>query len=1130
MLHSTPKQLTGKTAFTTDRAPKPSGRLRYLPVLLFICLCPLFSMAQKVTLKGEFTLQQIFAEVKKQTNYAVIYNPDMVDVRSRVSVDASKQPLESFIKTILINFPYTYNVSGSNIIITKREEIINPLPPPGERSVAGQVNDAKNNLPIRGVTVTVNGKNIATQTGTDGRFLLKNVPDEFSISLTSVGYEKVTVKVGKTELFLPVSMNVAVDDLDEAVVRAYGTTSKRRSTGNIVKVSGEEIRKMPAQNPILALQGRVPGLIVTPVGGSASGQVKLEIRGRNALNPDALSEPLIIIDGIPQTILEVKGSTRYGAGVSGGNIQGGVSNTKGQSQFFGMNAMDIESIEVLKDGDATAIYGTRGANGVIMITTKKPKAGKTSVSFNTRQGVNFIARKREMLNTEQYLAVRREAFKNDGIIPSPENAPDLFLWDQNRYTDWQKELMGTGKYSSYNLGIRGGDQRTSFSISAEHTNTVDLQSRSGHNKTTGMNVALSHSSLDRKLNISLQAGYVYGDVNAINDQSSGYFMPPNAPPIFDEKGNLNFAAWPFMNASSSFPFSYILLSNDVKTNKINGTLGYKYDITTGLSISGSVGLVNTNVKSNAFTPIASQHPALNPTGRAFFGTTGINNFLLQQQVNYNVVVGKGLLSLLAGGSLERAVTTGTNTIGVGYTNDDLLKSITNAAAVQSAQDGRSSFNQAKLFAQVQYSWDDRYNISLTGTRDGSSRFLRGKQYGNFGSIGASWNVTEETWMKKVLPSWVSFLQLKGSYGITGDAPVSDYEFIAQWAGRFGTTSSSPLIYDYNGLKSFVRVIPANQEFQWSDTRKYDLSFESSFFNKRLKVSGGWYKHVVSEQITSMPQAPYTGLARGLLMNSPAVVHNSGLEGSMSATLINNSKVNWSVNFQIAKNKNRLVKFPGIENTPYINRFIVGTSLYTTFVKRYLGVNPLTGDYMFEDYNNDGKVMSNSAVIPGTKDDDYYIAIDRNPDFTGGFGTSVSYGNLSLSLQFQFFKGISSHPFASLRPGLMQNMVMPEEILNDHWQKPGDLSTYARFSTGGSSTFTQSDREYIDASFIRLNMLNMAYNVPQRFLKKAGLQSCTIGLDASNLFSITNFKADPSIMNGSFISQPNTVAASLSITF
>ncbi|MGN6418135.1 MAG: SusC/RagA family TonB-linked outer membrane protein [Pseudobacter sp.] len=1087
-------------------------------------------MAQKVTLKGEYTLQQIFAEVKKQTNYAVIYNPDMVDVRGRVSVDASKQSLESFIKTILINFPYTYNVSGSNIIISKREEIISPLPAPGERSIAGQVNESKTNQPIRGVTVTVNGKNIATQTGTDGRFLLKNVPEEFSVSLTSVGYEKVTVKVSKTELFLPVAMKVAVDDLDEAVVRAYGTTSKRRSTGNIVKVSGEEIRKMPVQNPILALQGRVPGLIVTPVGGSASGQVKLEIRGRNALNPDALSEPLIIIDGIPQTILEVKGSTRYGAGVSGGNIQGGASATRGQSQLFGLNAMDIESIEVLKDGDATAIYGTRGANGVIMITSKKPKAGKTSLSFGTRQGVNFIARKREMLNTEQYLAMRREAFKNDGIIPTAETAPDLFLWDQNRYTDWQKELMGTGKFSSYDLGLKGGDARTSFSISAQHTNTVDLQSRSGHNKTSSMNVFLNHSSLNRKFNISLNAGYVYADVNAINDQNSGYFMPPNAPPIFDERGNLNFAAWPFMNAFSTFPFSYVLISNEVKSNKINGTLGYKYDITNQLSISGNVGITNTTVKSNLFTPIAAQHPGNNPTGRAFFGTTGNNNFLLQQQVNYNVVVGKGVLSLLAGGSVETAITTGSNLVGVGFSNDDLLRSITNATAVQTAQDGRSSFKQAKVFGQAQYSFDERYNITLTGTRDGSSRFLQGKQYGNFGSIGASWNVTEETWMKKILPAWVSFLQLKGSYGITGDAPVSDYEFIAQWANRNGTAVNAPLIYDYNGLKSFVRVIPANQQFQWSDTRKYDLSFESSFFNKRLKINGGWYKHVVSDQITSMAMAPYTGLVRGLLMNSPAVVHNSGLEGSINATLISNKNVNWTVNMQIGHNKNRLVKFPGIENTPYVNQFMVGTSLNTTFVKRYLGVNPLTGDYMFEDYNKDGKVTRNSTAIPGTKDDDFYIPIDRNPDFTGGFGTAISYGNFSLSVQFEFFKGVSSHPFSSLRPGLMQNMVMPDEILNDHWQKPGDIASYARFSSSGSNTFTQSDREYIDASYIRLNMLNMAYNIPQRLLKMTGMQSCAVGLSATNLLSITNFKADPSIMNGSFISQPNTVTFNLSINF
>lgn len=373
-------------------------------------------------------------------------------------------------------------------------------------------------------------------------------------------------------------------------------------------------------------------------------------------------------------------------------------------------------------------------------------------------------------------------------------------------------------------------------------------------------------------------------------------------------------------------------------------------------------------------------------------------------------------------------------------------------------------------------------------------------------------------------------QLKGSYGITGDAPVSDYEFFAQWANRAGTTSFAPVLYDYNGLKSFVRVVPANQKFQWSDTRKYDLGFDAAFFDRRLNVQAGWFKHVVSDQITAMSMPDYTGLTRGVLMNSPAVVHNSGIEASLSATLIRNKNINWSMNFAIGRTRNRLVKFPGIENTPYARQFIVGTSLNTAYVKRYLGVNPLTGVYMFEDYNKDGKVTLNSSVIPGTRDDDYYLAIDRNPDFTGGFGTAFNYKNWSLSLAFEYYKGIGLHPFAGLSPGLMQNLVMPKEILNDHWQQPGDNASYARFSTSNTGSFQQSDRAYIDASYIRLNILNIGYNMPQQLLKKTGMQSCRIGLDASNLFSITSFKADPSIMNGSFISQPNTVAASLSITF
>jgi TonB-linked SusC/RagA family outer membrane protein len=1126
---STPKELTGKTAFPPDRVSKPSGRLQFLPILLFICLTPLLGMAQKISLKGELSLQQIFAEIKKQTNYAVIYNPESVDVRERVQVNASNQPLEAFIKTILIDFPYAYNISGSNIIIIKREIIVPPLPAPGKRDIHGLITDSKTNQPLPGVTIIINGTRQATQTDAGGKFVLKDAPDDFSITITSVGYEKQVRKVSKTELYLPIPLSVATSVLDEAVVQAFGTTTRRKATGNIVKVKGEDIEKMPVMNPLLALQGRVPGLTITPLGASASGMIKVEIRGRNNVNPNALSEPLIVIDGVPQTVLEVKGSQRYGLNVSGGAVQAGASATKGQSPLFGMNPADIESISVLSDGDATAIYGSRGSNGVIMITTRRARPGKTTLNIKVDQGINMVPRYMDMLNIDEYLAVRREAFKNDGIIPTAANAPDLMVWDQTRNVNWQKELMGKGGgYRSYSAAVSGGDTRTSFRISAAHTNTVDLQSIDGHNKSTSLNFSVGHSTQDQKLSVDLSGTYAFMDVNAILDRTSGFLLPPNAPAIYDEKGNLNYAPWNAINLPFGYVFDYRRINNEAKTNQLYGKLSLNYRPVKGLVISGYAGMNNMSLNNSLLTPIAAQNPMFNPSGRAILGKTVNNNLELNQRTDYSFFLGKGKMELMAGVSFQQTNTTGNTTNAVGFASDDLLNNISNAS-VTISQEGKSQYKYASVFGRISYGWDNKYFMNLNGRRDGSSKFARGKQYGNFGSVGVSWIASEEEWMKKVLPEWVDILKLRGSYGLAGGDNVNDYEFFPQWTNKRNGAFGNTVTYDYNGIKTYRQTVPVNQQFQWDENRKLDFGLELAFFKDRLNINTSWYLNRISNAITLLPMPVYTGLSN-LYVNSPAIVHNKGVSIQVNGTLIRNSKLRWDMYFNYSRNRNKLAAFPGIENTVYAGQLIVGRPLNTRYVTRYLGVDPLTGNYVFEDRNGDGKVMINPSVPPGTGNDDAYIALNPDASYDGGFGTSVSYKSFTVSTAFVYSKIIGNHPFSTIRPGLMTNMPMPDEILNDHWRQPGDNASYARFTTAGSNGLTGSDRGYVDASYIRCNNVSISYSLPQKIVKRAGMSNCNIGVNTSNLFIITRFKADPALMNGSYIPQPRTISGSISFTF
>jgi len=528
------------------------------------------------------------------------------------------------------------------------------------------------------------------------------------------------------------------------------------------------------------------------------------------------------------------------------------------------------------------------------------------------------------------------------------------------------------------------------------------------------------------------------------------------------------------------------------------------------------------------TPIAAQNPMFNPTGRSIVGRTVANNLELSQQTNYGFFLGKGKMELLGGVSYQVSTTSTTTINALGFSSDDLLNNVSNAAATIT-QEGKSQYKYASMFGRISYNWDGKYTINLNGRRDGSSRFRRGKQYGNFGSVGIAWTLDQEEWVKNILPEWVGMFKLWANYGLAGGDNVSDYEFFPQWTNKRIGAIGNALNYDYNGIKPYQQTVAVNQQFQWDENRKFDAGVDFSLFRDRLNASASWYLNRISNSLVQLPMPLYTGLAN-IQANSPAVVQNSGLIINISADLIRNNKVTWNVNFNYSRNRNKLAAFPGLEQTVYASRMLVGQPLNMRYVTHYLGVDPLTGNYVFEDRNGDGKIMLNQGAAPGTGGDDAYIGINPDPVYDGGFGTSVSYKGLNFTMSFSYSKKVGSNPFITITPGKMSNMPLAGDILKDHWQKPGDNAAFAKFTTSGGGTFTQSDREYIDASNIKCNGASLNYALPHKLLKRAGMSACSVGVNTTNLFTITRFKADPTLMNGSYIPLARTIAGSISITF
>lgn len=1091
--------------------------------------------SQTVTFSGKnVSLEKIFSVVEKQTGYVFFFDESILKNAKPVSIRAENYSLQLFLSCVLNDQSLKFSVQNKTIIISLKimpppvalqvDTIVKPALP----SLLGGVVLDMNGLPLAGASVSIKGTGKSTITNGAGTFTIPMPAPKSKVIVSFVGYTTREVELLEAQEQMLVQLAVAVNVLDEEVVEAYGRTSKRLAVGNIVKVSGDDIRKQPVMNPLLALNGRVPGMLITPTSGYLSAPVKVEIRGRNTINPNLVSDPLYVIDGMPLTILDINTSAYKSSYADGstGFVQAGLfSNTKGQSPLFSINPADIESISVLKDASATAIYGSRGANGVILITTKRATPGKTKLNLNVQQSVSMAPKHWDMLSTPEYLQMRREALKNDGNPFTAAFVPELG-WDTTRNTDWQKELWGMAKSTDASMSLSGGDRFTSFNIGAGFNNSQDITTMNGKNQRITISSAITHRSSDQKLSVDLRALYSNTYVKATLTPSL-ITLPPNAPPIFNSKGGLNYAEWNAVGLTSDFPFATVLTPSITNTNFINSSLQLSYVFTKGLSLIVNGGYNNAQTNTEHYMPIASQNPIINPTATSSFGNSNITNWNLEPQLNYTTYIGSGKLEAMVGGTYQSSATKGTSLFGAGYNNDALIRSISNAPIVLSNQNA-SQKKYASVHGRINYNWQNKYILELAGNRDGSSNFGPGRQFGNFWSVGAGWIVSEEEWLQKVLPKWWSYLKLNTSYGVTGLDAGGSYQYISEWSiPRTGSVNyPTPA---YNGVIPMSPVHAVNQDYQWQENRKINVDLSMGFLKDRIMFTASWYRNACNNQLTNIPTPAFTGFTSSI-GNSPANVVNTGWEGSLNAQLITNNTFSWRLGFNIAVNRNKLVDYPDFEFSPYYTTLKIGKSLNTVYLYHYLGINPLNGRRVVADYNHDGAVTINTSTPPASGVDDRYIELDVTPKYSGGISSDFTWKRFMLSVFFNYKKQISKIP-VTVPGGVMGNI--PSYIFNDHWQKAGDQTTYPRFSTTiptSDGYFSVSDGAYADASFIRCSNLALGYSLPDKACKKLHIQGAMFSVNMSNVFVITRYKGiDPETPYG-VLPQSRVVAGKLSFNF
>ncbi len=1084
------------------------------------------------------SLQKLFAEIEKKTNYTFFYDVTILKETKPVTVVFKDATVEEILKQVLVGQALEYTITDKTIFVKKeRKAVVQAGPADTGRGGGIKVKGVvltEAGVPVQGANVTVKQTEKGTITNANGEFELSYAIPAGSVLIFSyVGYapQNFTVKDGSQ---IRIYMKVAQNELDKAVVQAYGTTTQRLTTGDIGKVTAEEIEKDANLNPLLDLQGKVAGLDVNQTSGYASAPIKVELRGRATINPLFTSDPLYIIDGVPLTVNEVRNDyllnlgeqpNLYSTG-SPGFDQTGLSPAGGQSPFFSINPADIESMEVLKDADATAIYGSRGANGVIIITTKKGKAGKTKLDLHGQEGMEHVDRFWDMMNTTQYLAMRRQALFNDGFAPDPINDFDINgTWDTTRYTNWQKVLYGgIGRTYDVQGSLSGGDAHTTFRIGGGFNRTTGITTVSGADQRGSVSLNLTHHSLDQRLSIGFSNAFSYTQSNMISLPGS-ITLAPDAPAIYDSLGNLNWAGWAGKNqntaAESVFPFGSLQTPYTAKTDFLNSNLVIGYEIIRGLQASISLGYNIGQQNQTSVNTIASQNPLNNPTGGLNLGNNRNVNFIIEPQVAYNLQLGKGRLSALVGVSSSQNNTEATNTYGSGYISDILINSITNAVT-WSAFDFYGEYRYFGGFARVSYNWENKYILNLNGRRDGSSRFGPGNQYGDFGSVGAAWIASEEKWVKEILPSYFSFVKLRGSYGITGSDGVPNYSYLSQY--------SSYNIPPYDNSSALVAKIDPNPNYRWQSNEKLEGAINLGFLKDRISAQVAWYRNRCGNQLVPFPTPLFTGF-KSVIENSPALVQNVGWEFTFGATLVQTRKFSWSVNFNTAINQNKLISYPDFAQSPYTATLKIGKPLNISNVLHYTGIDQQTGQYAYLDKNHDGQIEYDPGQVP---DDSYPLVLA--PKFFGGLGMNFSYSGLNLSLFFDIKDQIGQNAFENLggQAGVV-NYNMPTYILGKQWQYAGDqAATYAKYTTKffqSFSYFPASDGSFTDASFIRLSNLSISYALPANYLRKAGIGACSLFFHTNNLFIITKYKGlDPETQNFGGLPPAKVIVGGVSFNF
>jgi len=1107
-------------------------------VLLFLCLlsASMAAHAQTVSLSvRNASLQEVFKEMEKQTGYVFFYDSKGIAGAHPVTLTVKGLPLRSALDSCLRGQPLEYSIINHTVVTRPKKAASvdqeTASATGGAREIRGVVLDSSY-APLADATVLVKGRKIGTQTNSQGRFVLKETAihdSDVVLEASFTGYSSQTkvVRKGDGNNNVILILKPSASQLDQIEVVAYGTATQRYSVGSVATVTSRDIELQPIDNPLQALQGRVAGLQITTTNGAPGAMVLAQIRGQNSLtsnlNPSggvvlsSYDQPLYIIDGIPFAPQNGDLSNLLPSNL----IVGSYTTTNpynGISPLNSINPHDIESISVLKDADATAIYGSRGANGVIIITTKRARPGKMGLDVGGSSGPMVAARNVKMMSTRQYLQMRHEALANDGLTPSisPGHSDyDLLLMDTTRSIDYYHQLLGkTAEHTEGHVSLTGGTDNASYLVSGSYRRSNYNFPGNFYDQAFSFNNSVHIGSPNKRLSMTLSTIYSYDD----NKGSQGVntfgviSLPPDYPGFLDAKGNLlwSYKGVPLsaMAGLSGNPYAGLRKPAVLQNYNLNASANIAYKIIRGLSVGGTFGYSQFTSRTFSASPIAATDPSRHTLASASFGNGLQQAVDIEPQITYQRVFGKLKLDALVGGTYQKQSSNSLSVNGNNYPNDALLNTLAGAASITASSSALVT-KYAAAFGRIGLIWDSRYILNLTGNDNGSSLFGPGYRWGQFGSVGAGWIFSETRLVRQALP-WLSFGKVTANTGVTGSNSVSPYLYQPNWTIS-GVTNT------YQGSVVYTAQNPYSPNFHWATKHDYNAHLSLGLFHDWIIIDGGVYRNYTSNQLLNTPLPSQTGFA-SVVGNAPYTDQNTGYEIAItpriSARPQNTDGFVWlAPNITISRNYNKITKVAA--NSPYTGILIKGRSGSTVPLLKFAGVDPATG--IFQYYKADGKTKTftpnaASAYLPTPGDASQLY--DPTPSINIGLGDGFSWKGLTVNFFANYVKQRGRSYLNSVYGGYQApgaaSLNEPAAIVGKEWKKPGDKASLRLFSTLSSDgLFANSTGTLTDASYLQISNLSMNYRLPNSLVKRLRMQGGNVFLHVQNLLTISSYQVgDP----------------------